>query len=301
MYNRILDAFKTQKVATQGRVIMVVPLHPDLPTLAVLWAPCCGAMTADDYVRPQWERVDLLLKKYFEPIGLFQTGKASDGASTRRKPQYQQMSSTDGDRYLLDVPGFTLTGVAIRRNGALVGVCCIHDQDYMHCAKKMIGACDRAVRRLMVGPHCGHMHALLLLLDTFRPDEHGIWSSDATRKGKNAMNWASVVRVVSDPCLNCLATMADGVRSVEVTGMLWYLRLLRRYIGLFADPSLTPLERVGGAWYVITTVRCWRLWILMHPDLTLGRNFMTRECFQDVVLNCFSLILTVMAIRDLTE
>jgi hypothetical protein len=43
--------------------MMVVPLHPDLPTLAVLWAPCCGAMTADEYVRPQWERVDLLLKK----------------------------------------------------------------------------------------------------------------------------------------------------------------------------------------------------------------------------------------------
>jgi hypothetical protein len=31
------------------------------------------------------------------PIGLFQTGKASDGDSTRRKPQYEQMTAVQGE------------------------------------------------------------------------------------------------------------------------------------------------------------------------------------------------------------
>jgi hypothetical protein len=303
VYNRILDAFNTQKVATQGRAVMIVPLHKELKSMVVVWAPCCGAMTAEDYIRYQWRECDRLAVKYLEPIGLFQTGKASDGASTRRKPQYEQMTAVQGDgyeRYGLNVPGFTLTGAAIRKNDRLIRLLFIHDQDYMHCAKKMLGSCDHAVRRLMVGAHCAHMHAVLLVLNTFRPDQHKIWSSDVTRKGKNAMNWASVVRVISKPCLDCMAQLAGGVRRAEVIGMLWFLRLIRRYIGLFCDPSLTPLGRIGGAWYVITTFRCWRLWILMHPVHTLGKNFMTRECFQDVVLNCFSLILTLMAVRDMT-
>ena len=301
VYNRIMSVFATHKVATQGRVMMIVPLHPDLPSLVVLWAPCCGAISADGYVRKQWDAVDPLLQKHLEPIGLFQLGKASDGASTRRTLQYRDMSETAGIRYGLNVPGFTLTGLAVPGpDGKLLRLRHIHDQDYLHCAKKMLGSCDHAVRRLMVGQHCAHMHGILLVLDSFRPDQHGLWADDASRKGRNAMNWSSVVRVVSDRCLACLAILASGVRAVEVRGLLWYLRLIRRYIGLFADKSLTPLERVGTAWYVITTLRCWRLWVLKHDDLTLGRNFITRECFQDVILSCHNVILTVMAIRDLT-
>jgi hypothetical protein len=80
VYNRIENSFSTQKVATLGRCVVLVPLHEDLHATVLMWAPCCGAMTADDYIRYQWTEIDRLLVKYFEPIQVFQLGKASDGA-----------------------------------------------------------------------------------------------------------------------------------------------------------------------------------------------------------------------------
>jgi hypothetical protein len=114
------------------------------------------------------------------------------------------------------------------------------------------------------------------------------------------MNWSSVVRVCSDKCLDCLEQLDTGEFHREVFGMLWFLRLLRRYIDLFVDPSLTPMERVYGAWYVITTLRCWRLWVRMTPGLTVGKNCIPLECFKDTVVSCSSLILTIMAVGDMT-
>jgi hypothetical protein len=116
VYNAIVNAFKSQKIATQGRVMLITPHHPDLPKLVIMWAPTCGAFKAED-VEAQWDAVDELLKIHLEPIGLYQTGKASDGASTRRKPQYARISSREGTRYgIKGIAGFTLTGAYFAKN-----------------------------------------------------------------------------------------------------------------------------------------------------------------------------------------
>jgi hypothetical protein len=60
VYDLIVETFKKRKVATNGRAMLIVPHHPDLPRL-------------------------------------FQTGKASDGDSTHRKPQYEQMIAVQGE------------------------------------------------------------------------------------------------------------------------------------------------------------------------------------------------------------
>jgi hypothetical protein len=294
-------AFDQHKVATQGRAMLVVPLHPKLPCLVILWAPVCGAFSADEYVLPQWRRVDELLIKHFAPIGLFQTGKASDGASTRRKPQNARMRSTVGVRYGLDYPGFTMTGVAVRKACFDVLPTCIDDQDHIHCGKKLLSPLDHPSRELMIGKYCAHLHAIRLVMSQFEFHEHGLWKTDCRRRGKNAMDWSSAVRLVSDGPLRCLQAVVDSKRTIEATGLLWYLRLCREYVGMFQERSLSPDERVERAWYLITTLRCWRMWVVNESGLTLKRNFITRECFLDVILSCFSLILTLMAIRDVTS
>jgi hypothetical protein len=301
VYNAIVNAFKTQKIATQGRVMLITPHHPDLPKLVIMWAPTCGALNAKD-VEAQWDEVDELLRIHLEPIGLYQTGKASDGASTRRKPQYARMTSTEGTRYgIKGIAGFTLTGRTLRREHQLV-VADVHIQDYIHCGKKWITSTDSATREMMVGAGMAHMHSIVYMIEKCEAHEHRLWQSDGTRRGKNAMNWSSVVRLISDTSLNCLQRLADDPRhGLGVRAMLWFLRLLRRYISLFVDQTLTPLERIGGAWYVIIVLRCWRLWILKHDTYTLAKNFLTGECFQDVIMSCFALILTIMALRDFSD
>jgi hypothetical protein len=301
VYDLIVETFKKRKVATSGRAMLIVPHHPDLPRLCVVWAPVCNAFSAKNYVVPQWEEVDGLLKTHFEPIGLFQTGKASDGAATRRKPQLEQMSSTDGERYGIKIAGFTQTGLVTDRTADTIIVKHVHDQDYLRVAKRMLGSCDRSNRELQVGKHVAHMYAIKYMTEECDASEHGLWRSDGTRRGKNAMDWSSVVRILSTPAMNCMERLAaDPRHGVQVAGMMWFLRFLRVYVGLFADQTLTPLQRVGGAWYVITTLRCWRLWIIKTKGYKLTTNFLTSETFQDAITSCFCLILTIMAIRDMT-
>ena len=100
----IYDAFKKYVVSDNMRVLMVNPLHGDLPAAVIAVMPTCMRFSADGLVRKQWEQCSKLHKQYLAPVIGMEIGKASDGASTRRKPMQEDYESAKkaGAAFTLD-------------------------------------------------------------------------------------------------------------------------------------------------------------------------------------------------------
>ena len=84
-YQRIKDAFDNNVIGYMIRVIMINPLHIDLPPLVVLSMPTCNMFDHTD-VQRQWAKVDDLYNEHIKPVlGGDLICHSSDGDSRRRK------------------------------------------------------------------------------------------------------------------------------------------------------------------------------------------------------------------------
>ena len=93
--------------------------------------------------------------------------------------------------------------------------------------------------------------------------------------------------------------MGDGVHADKtVEGMLEYLRLLRRYVAIFASHQDNIITRVRSAGYVVSLLRLWRQWVAHQGGLALDKHFISREAFVDFKLSCHAFVLAVMLQRD---
>ena len=57
---------------------------------------------------------------------------------------------------------------------------------------------------------------------------------------------------------------------------------------------------IKTASYLTNILRIWRRWVA-SDGLTLQKNFITRECFQDVCLSTHAAVLQIKACRDFTS
>lgn len=73
-------------------MIMVAPLHDDLPASVIAMHPTCMRFT-NALVREQWKECDRLHRQYLAPVIGKKIGNASDGASTRRQPMEEMYQS----------------------------------------------------------------------------------------------------------------------------------------------------------------------------------------------------------------
>lgn len=58
------------------------------------------------------------------------------------------------------------------------------------------------------------------------------------------------------------------------------------------------LQRVRFAGFVNMFVAHWRCWVLKTPGLTLGDNFLTKECYSDLVQSCHEAVLQIIVFKD---
>ncbi len=97
---------------------------------------------------------------------------------------------------------------------------------------------------------------------------------------------------------DCLFEIENGDRPEGVKGTRIYLEICWKFVEIFISFQLTLLERVTYASEVTNFLRLWRWWVYKNPNLTLAINFLTRQCFQHVVLRCHAAVLLIMAGRD---
>ena len=111
------------------RVIMVNPLHRDLPKLAFVTICTCNKFTTAD-VASQWARLRTVWNRA-EGLGSILgplIGAGSDGDQRRARLMLEEMTSGTGTRYEFPWCGMTLTA-KVEADGT---VSAIHAQDTIH-------------------------------------------------------------------------------------------------------------------------------------------------------------------------
>lgn len=306
-YDELVRKHATSTVGTQGRLLVINPMHEKLARLPMLWTPTCLTFTCDSYILQQWEKYHALWDKWLKDVVGPLVCVASDGASTRRRAMqlYGLLASMPGDTVytLTECPGFVFGGKY--RNGEPI---LYLDQDYIHCGKKLIQCMVHAGRVLVFG-HCTAQISMLgCVLTAFHHADHGMKQQDLERLGYNAMDWDSALRLLSPKVLRCLTTLIAGTHGHQpnpaLQGVLQFLTVVRTYVGIFASTRATYLGRIGDAAFVCTALRLWRGWVLHvgaaadHVQITVDTAWITREAFQDALMSCHYVVLLIMTYRD---
>ena len=295
-YERLQEAFRENKIAGLARVVMLNPLHKELPALVILLQATCNTFT-HVMVREQWQEIARSYNQYlFDILGPL-IGHASDGDSRRRKLHLQDALAQDGDRYRIDTDNFMMSGKLTVVNGQKT-LSDLSDQDFVHCGKKLINHLKHPSRVLSIGGNVAHMHHLQLVLDRFGRLEHGLQQSDVDRQDR--MDWNSAQRLMFPQVRDCLDKInrGDGVEKENVLGTLLYLRNCWRFTEIYLSLVASLSERIMYASCVVNFLRIWRLWVHKTGQLTLKQNFVSRESFQDISLACHHAVLIIRAARD---
>ena len=312
-YADLTKQHKRAQTGTYGRVVMIRPHDANLPPFPCLWTATCNRFTCNEYVLPQWDTLHKLWDKHLRTVVGPIIDHASDGDARRRKAMllYSHLQGVPvALRYTLtDCEGFVFTGKFKdnRRHCLPVLYSC---QDWIHNGKKIVQCFVRACMALELGPHTAHIGLLHALFGAFAPHEHGLRITDLDRIGYNAMDWDSAQRLFSQQALQCLTQLSTGqgghARDPGLHGTLMFLRLVRRYVGMFASKRRTYVQRVQDAGFVCMCLRLWKCWVKFtpQPDVEpqdrrkLENAWVTRETFQDVLLSCHYVVLLIMAHRD---
>ncbi len=307
-YDRLVTYLSTVRVGTMARAIMLNPLLKKLSRMVVLYTPTCNSFTAADYVWPQWKLLRELFSRHLTRLRMLLIGGSSDGDRRRAALQMAESRSKHGERYGLNVPGFTHTALKLPDPGGDPNrfiIAHAADQDYLHNGKKVWNAADHDSRALQLGPskhaRLRHLDAVVASCDA---KEYGYRKDDLRRKGILAMDVASMLRVLSKRAISCTERLVsnesgDG-RGAHLQGMLRLQCLLRRYFEIFLSDNVQDMPKVQSASYVCFYLRIWRMWVHKSKLFTLKEHFITREAFQDMVSSCHFGVVIIMGTIDLS-
>ena len=207
-YNSIVNAFDQYKVGTYGRAILLNPLHPHLPRIAVLTMPTCNKFDST-FVHRQWQDVERLYEQELKEIVGPLIGHISDGDSQRRKVMVQLATSTVGDRFepISRDHGFVFScGKQVTETGYVIHDLC--DQDYIHNHKKLLNPLNHANGVLMMGNYLVHMNHIQLVYDVLPIFAHGLGLGDINRRDRQ--NWRSAQKLTFPKVRHCLQELIDG-------------------------------------------------------------------------------------------
>eukprot|EP00112_Aurelia_sp_Birch-Aquarium-sp1_P010292 Seg2203.8 transcript_id=Seg2203.8/GoldUCD/mRNA.D3Y31 product="hypothetical protein" protein_id=Seg2203.8/GoldUCD/D3Y31 len=299
-YKKIEDFFEESVVSHMARVIMLNPLHVNLPPFVIYLAPTCNIFNHDD-VKDQWRQVQTIYNEHL--LEIFKAplvAKASDGDSRRRKAMEMSAKSNDGERFTIGSQNFTLSGRIERDAHGVICSLNIMNQDYIHNGKKLTYPLDHATRRLCLGGHTAHISHLELAHERFSSHEHGLRIEDIKRTDRQ--NWGSAQRLFFSRVRECLKKIENGEsgRKEDVKGTTVYLDLCHMYVEIFCSFKLGLLERVHNASTVTNFLRIWCRWIFKQKELNLKNNFLTLQCYKDICLSCHAAVLLIKAGREFT-
>jgi len=196
-------------------------------------------------------------------------------------------------------PSFTLTFKITEINGKFSAN--LMDMNFIHNGKKLVNASNHTSRSLRLGDFHINLNAVTTCMKVFNAFQHGLKNGDDDRNGFRSMDWPSAVRLVSKKHLECMRKMVAGegvAMNRTVEGMLVFLKMVRRYIGIFASRRDDLKTRVESAGYVCMFLRLWRQWIKHHPDMNLATHFISREAYQDTLLSCHYFAMLLMVLRE---
>ena len=278
-YKSIVNAFEQCKIGTYGRAILLNPLHPKLPRIAVLTMPTCNKFD-HTFVYRQWQDVERLYEQELKPIMGPLIGHSSDGDSRRRKIMLQLATVTAGSRFQ-PIPrneGFVFSCRKEGRGNDYV----IHDmcdQDFIHNHKKLLNPLDHANRVLMMGNFLVHMNHIQLVYESCPVLDHGLGLGDIDRRDRQ--NWRSAQKLTFPKVRQCIQTLIDGTLpgtrpNAALLGTQTYLQVVWYYVEIFCSEEASLSTRIKYAAIVTHFLAIWRNSVYRDDHLKLATNFITR-------------------------
>lgn len=247
----IVNAFDQYKIGTFGRAILLNPLHPNLPRIAVLTMPTCNKFDHTMMVYRQWQDVERLYEQELKEIVGPLIGHSSDGDSRRRKVMLQLATSIVGDRFqpISRDHGFVFScGKQVTGTGYVIHDLC--DQNYIHNHKKLLNPLDHANRVLMMGNYLVHMNHIQLVYDTLPISAHGLGLGDINRLDRQ--NWRSAQKLTFPKVRQCIQELIDGRvpghrPNAALLGTKTYLLVVWYYVEIFCSEEASLRTRIKYA------------------------------------------------------
>ena len=300
-YNTIFSAFRNNVIGNYARAIILNPLAPNLPRLPILVMATCNCFNAD-FVYRQWQEIERLFENELEATLGPLIGHSSDGDSRRRTLMLQLMRSKEGLRFQ-PIPhdlGFVLS-CRKELKGHTYVLRDLGDQDYIHNHKKLLNPLDHSSRVLMMGNNTAHMNHLQLVYDTFSHHDHALGLDDVNRRDRQ--NWRSVQKLTLLRVQNCLQRLIDGDEEgrrpdPSLNGTLTYLKVIWYYVEIFCSKVRTLYQRIVSAALVVHFLGIWNNFVLRDPRLTLKKNFISRETYQDTIISCHFAVILISYMGD---
>ena len=300
-YNTIFSAFRNNVIGNYARAIILNPLLPNLPRLPILIMPTCNRFDTE-FVHRQWQDIERLFEGELEATLGPLIGHSSDGDSRRRKIMLQLMRSREGLRFQ-PIPqdlGFVLSCRKEIKGESYV-IRDLGDQDYIHNHKKLLNPLDHSSRVLMMGGNIVHMNHLQLVYDTFSHTEHGLGLDDINRRDRQ--NWRSVQKLTLLRVQNCLQRLIDGDKDVRrpdtsLLGTLTFLKVIWNYVEIFCSKVRTLYQRIVSAALVVHFLGIWNNFVVREPRLSLKKNFISRETYQDTIISCHFAVMLISYMGD---
>ena len=285
--------------APYAQLILLNPLSPRLPRLALALLPTCNTFTHLDVAETN-KMLTGLFEEFLAPLGLVLTGFASDGDARRFKVQKSRMLRTElssGSRFSLMHPGFTFHGLVDESNGHVSN---IDMQDPKHDVKKLMGAlCSHRI--LHVGKHLASHSHNALTFEHYGAEATGMDRACVVRDDRQ--NFLAPVRcsgLKNDAMLKDLeAGAGPNVRAIDTAGTRAYLGVMREFALVFFSKKKTLTERIEMASYGIHFMRYMRNYVDEAPGLTLKDNFVARQTFEHHSLALHSAILLILAFAQM--
>ena len=297
-FTNIVNAFKENKIGTFGRAILLNPLHPNLPHIAVLVMPTCNKFD-HHFVYQQWQEVKRLYDQEFKNIVGPPIGNSSDGTSRRWKIMLQLATVDVGNRFR-PIPrntGFIFLAESWTQTRMVI-MC---DQDYVHNHKKLLNPLDYATRVLRMGEHLVHMNHLQLVSEVFPFAHHGLGVSDIERRDRQ--NWRSAQKLTFPKVQECLEALINGTvqgypPNITLLGTKMYRVIIWYYVEIFCSSVASLTNRIKYAAIVTHFLGIWRNWVYRHRNLKLSVNFISRETYTDVIFSCHFAVMLIVYMRD---
>ena len=288
--------FEQHRVGHYVSVVLIVPLCHDLPVVACHLEVTCNRFTSAD-IDEKW---DWLSEQYYN-AGLGETlgpllGHASDGDVRRRGAQLRRSlrctAPLDAELYSgvdgLDIC-VTLSEVNGKQRPSHLSV-----QDYIHGFKKFFN-CFRDTKDLALGVHSISMAALVETVERVGVEVHGIRAGDVAAD-RNRQNTRPILRMVSPDALAAIETLPDFEERHRGTHA--FLSLISDFIDVFENDSMSWVDRIDRASYVVHFLRYWRAWVVASPGYTLAKNFVTPEALLDAEIACAAFVNLVGLWKD---
>jgi hypothetical protein len=257
-YDEFQAKLEKGRVSTMARAIVINPLHEALPRLVCLWTGVCKTFASMTYVLPQWDWIETLFRQIMEPVIGRLVTNASDGDSTRRLAfMIRCYIYGDNEAWLPNIPSFVFTCHRDPSGRPVLSL----DQCYVHNVKKILNNAASGRRVLQMGPtQTASLAMLAVFVESVPEHVHGAKDTDTCRKGFAAMDFPSVVRVISGKFRTALQEWVLEKGRVEFVGVQSLLHLAWTYLDIFMSRTCSLKLRIEAAGYVVTYLVVWQTW-----------------------------------------